>query len=245
MGSSGEDTTPTSSDVNLLTQKIYRRPVPLFYGVEQTPVLQFPISMYSPDKNLEVTAGNFSEIATWLFGQMAYKQLRLCQNDMQEIFFNCFLVNPQIIRVGNIIRAMTANVICDAPWGWKEPITHARTYDPNAYSVYDSFSIDNESANNFYTFPTNMIIQANIFGGSVTITNASDASRQFILTLVPNEIVTVNCDLQTITSNIVTYPLGGFNDNFLRFIQGTNNLNITGNIKSFSLTYPVAVKISG
>jgi phage-related protein len=244
-GGSGEDTNATSSDVALLTQKIYRRPVPLFYGAEQTPVLQFPLAMYSPDRTLEVTAGSFSEVATWLFGQMAYKQLRLCQNDMQEIYFNCFLTAPQITRVGNIIRGMSATVVCDAPWAWKEPISLTRTYDPDAYSVYDSFSIDNESANNFYTFPTNLVIHANIFGGSVTITNIGDNNRQFILTLLPNEIVTINCDLQTVSSNLVTYPLGGFNKNFLRFIQGTNDINITGNIKSLSLTYPVAVKIGG
>ena len=46
-GSSGEDTNAAGTDVSLLTQKIYRRPVPLFYGAEQTPVLQFPMSMYT------------------------------------------------------------------------------------------------------------------------------------------------------------------------------------------------------
>jgi len=41
----GEATYDTSSNSSLLTQKIYRNPRPLFFGVEQIPVLQFPLIM--------------------------------------------------------------------------------------------------------------------------------------------------------------------------------------------------------
>jgi len=241
---SGEVSTAGGSDVTLLTQKIYRRPIPLFYGAEQTPVLSFPLSMYSPSDD-GITPESYSEIATWLFGQMNYGKLRICQNDMQDIYFNCFLTAPQIIRVGNIIRMVDTTVVCDSPWAWKEPRTYSYSYDTNVETISDTQSINNESANNFYTFPTNLVITANIFGGSVDIMNTQDANREFILTLLPNEIVTINCDLQIISSNLVTYPLAGFNKNFLRLIQGVNDLTINGNVKSISITYPVATKISG
>ena len=241
--SSGEEAGAAGSDVKLLIQKIYRRPVPLFYGVEQDPVLQFPISMYTI--NDELTAADFSDVATWLFGQMNYKKLRIVQNDMQDIYFNCFLTAPQIVRVGNIIRMVTATVVCDAPWGWGEPTTYTYNYNPNEYLPLANVRIDNLSDNNFYTFPTNLVIEANLFGGTVTITNVEDAGRQFILTVLPNEVVTMNCDLQIISSNLVTYPLENFNKNFLRLIQGTNNLIVEGNIKNLTMTCPVAVKLGG
>jgi hypothetical protein len=251
LGGSGEATTATSSDVSLLTQKLYRRPVPLFYGAEQTPVLQFSLSMYSPN---EITAVDFSEISTWLFGQNNYRKLRICQNDMQEVYFNCFLTAPQITRIGNIIQAITCTVICDAPWGWKEPKSITYNYSPNQYSIYADILINNESANGFYTYPTSLIITANVFGETVTIRNVTDNNRDFIYGeinnvpatyLLPNEVLTIDNDLQTISSSLVTYPLENFNKNFLRFVQGTNNLVITGGIQELSLTYPVAVKIGG
>ena len=240
---SGESSTASGSDVQLLIQKLYRKPIPLFFGAEQTPCLQFPLSMYSPD---EITAGSFSEISTWLFGQMNYKKLRICQCDMSDIYFNCFLTAPQIFRAGNIIKGLSCTVVCDSPWGYREPVTLTYSYDPDVENHTDSISINNESANNFYTYPTNLTIMANIFGGSISITNAQDADRVFLLTLEPNEVVNINCDLQTISSNLVQYPLGGLTDkNFLRLIQGTNDLTMIGNIKLLSLTYPVATKISG
>ena len=250
-GSSGEDTNAAGTDVSLLTQKIYRRPVPLFYGAEQTPVLQFPISMYTI--NDELTAADFSDVSTWLFGQMGYKKLRIVQNDMQDIYFNCFLTAPQIVRIGNIIRMITATVVCDAPWGWGEPKIYTYSYNPNEYCPLDNIRIDNISDNNFYTYPTSLIIETNLFGGIITITNTEDNNRQsiwgnispFYISLSPNETVTMNCDLQTISSDLSAYPLANFNKNFLRLVQGTNNLTVVGNIKGFTMTVPTAVKIGG
>jgi len=239
--SAGEDISAGSDDVNLLTQKLYRRPIPLFWGAEQTPVLTFPLSVYSTS---EITAQNYSDIAGWLFGQQNYKELRVCQNDMADVYFNCFLTAPQIVREGNIIRGFTTTAICDSPWGWKESKHYTYTYNTNYYTT-DNIAFLNESANSFYTFPTEVKITANLYGGSVTITNTSDGSRQSVLTVLPNEVITINSDLQTISSDLITYPLYNFNLNFPRFIRGTNNLVITGNIYQLEITTPVAVKISG
>jgi phage-related protein len=237
----GENITTGSDNVNLLTQKLYRRPVPLFWGAEQTPVLTFPLSVYSTS---EITAQGYSEIASWLFGQQNYKVLRICQNDMVDVYFNCFLTEPEIVREGNIIRGFTATVVCDSPWGWKEPKSYVYTCNVNYYTTgYIKFL--NESANSFYTYPTEVKITANLFGGTVTITNTSDASRQSILTVLPNEVITINSDLQTISSDLITYPLYNFNLNFPRFIRGVNNLVVTGNLYKLEITSPVAVKISG
>jgi phage-related protein len=238
---SGEAITAASSDVSLLTQKLFRKPVPLFWGAESTPVLSFPVSVYCPG---ELTADEFSNVSAWLFGQMNYKELRICQNDMQEVYFNCFLTSPQIVREGNLIRGMTFTVVCDAPWGWKQSKTYTYgTY--GGYTINETVYLLNESANNGYTYPSSLIVTGNIFGGTATITNVSDASRQFIYTLSPSEVVTIDCENQIMTSTLVTYPIASFNLNFLRLIRGYNQLQFTGNITSVSITSPVAVKIGG
>jgi phage-related protein len=240
LGDSGEAITITSSDVTLLTQKLFRRPLPLFWGAEQTPVNQFQLSIYSPS---EITTQHFSEVSSWLFGQMEYKTLRICQCDMMDIYFNCFLTLPQIIRVGNIIRGMTCTVVCDSPWAWREPKVY--TYGYGDYVVNDTVHLLNESANNAYTYPSNVTIHGGVMGGYATITNSDDASRQFIYNLARNETVSIDCENQILVSDIVTYPISSFNLNFLRFLRGYNTLAISGNIISLSITSPRAVKIGG
>jgi len=238
LNGSGESTTSGSNDVSLLTKKLFRRPMPLFFGAEQTPVLQFPLSAYVPG---EADAPDYSAVAAWLWGQQNYKVLRICQADMQQVYFNCFLTSPEIVRVGNILRAFTTTVVCDAPWGWKTPSVYTDTY--TGYSALETIAYYNESANSFYTYPTELVITANAFGGSISIINQTDSNRQFLLTLSANEVVTMNCDLQIISSSTESYPLSRFNKKWLRFVHGLNTLTVSGNISAISITSPIAVKV--
>jgi hypothetical protein len=238
---SGEAVTVGASDVTLLTQKLFRRPVPLFYGPEQTPVLQFGLSIMSPD---EITAESYSEISTWLYAQMNYKELRICEPDMQETWFDCFLTAPQIVRVGNIIRGTTCTVTCSAPWGYRP--SQILTYNYTSETISETEEIFNDTANSFYTYPTSLIITANSFGGTATITNTTDSYRESNFTFSANEILTLNCDLQTIASSLNTYPLSQFTDkHWLRLLPKYNLLTFEGNIKSIQMTLPRATKIGG
>jgi phage-related protein len=231
----------SGSEVLPLTQKLFRRPVPLFWGTEQTPVLQFPISVYS---TAEITMEDYSQISAWLFGQQTYKKLRICQCDMTDVYFNCFLTAPTVYKVGNIIRGFTATVMCDAPWGWKEDKVYTYTYTPTA--INDTVYVLNQTANVFYTYPTSLALVASSTGGALYITNVTDNNRSTqIVSLAANEIMTLNCDLQTITSNVQLYPLSSFNKNWLRLVRGWNTLAFEGNIASLSITFPVAVKVGG
>ena len=235
---SGTSSTTGSNDVSLLTKKLFRRPVPLFFGAEQTPVLEFALSAYFRS---EISAQAYPAVGSWLFGHQNYKVLRICQDDMQNIYFNAFFTSPEIMRIGNMIHGLTTRVICDAPWGWKDSSVYTESW--GGIGMSDTISYYNESSNNFYTYPTELKITANSVGGSVTITNQSDSNRQFILTLSGDEVVTINCDLQTISSDSVALPLARFNKNWLRFIKGVNTLLVVGNVASISITSPIAVKV--
>lgn len=242
LNGAGESTSNASNDVSVLTQKIYRKPIPLLLGVEQTPVLTFPFSAYCPD---ELTAPSFSDVSSWLWGQQSYKKLRICQNDISDIYFNCFLTAPQIMRVGNIIQSFTTTVLCDSPFAWKQPKTNTYTY--TGYSISDTIAFLNESANVGYTYPTTLTIVSNAFGGDITIINETDSlTRSFYISLSANETITMDCDKQIMTSNVTTYPLVNFVDkNWLRFLRGFNTLTVVGNISSLSITIPIAVKLGG
>ena len=239
-GGDGESTSDGSNDVDLLTEKLFRRPRPLFFGAEQTPVLEFPLSAYFKK---EVSASKYSHVAGWLFGQQEYKVLRVCQNDMQSTFFNCFFTEPSITRIGNMIQGFETKVVCDAPWGWGEPVDYS--YSFTDINVSTKVTIYNGSDNAFYTYPTSLIINGNAFGGQIAIVNETDNNRQFLYTtLLPYEQLVLNCDLQFISSSLTTYPLVNFNKQWLRLLRGKNTLAITGNVSSISMTLPMAVKVA-
>ena len=239
---SGESTTDGSSNSTLLTQKIYRRTLQLLYGVEQATVLSFPLSMYIPNPGLDEQ--EFGKVSTWLFGQMQYGILRICQNDLQDVFFRCFLIGQKVIRLGNFITGIECTVTCDSPFAWKAPVTNNYSWT-NAYNISEIINFYNDTENNYYTYPTKLIITANSFGGDIIITNATDNNRQFILTTSPNEIVTMDCYNQLISSNVTSLPLANFNNLWLRLLKGLNVLTISGNPLSVSMTTERAITMGG
>jgi phage-related protein len=239
-GGGGELSVDSSNNVTALTQKIYRNPVPLYFGVEQIPVLSLNLSMYVEGEGLD--SQSYSQVSSWLFGANTYQTLRLCQNDLMDTFFLCLLINPKITKVGNYIRGIECTALCNAPWGWKNPKTSLYSW-ADIQTITDTINYHNSSANNYYTYPSSLILTANSFGGSISIINTSDNNRQFLLTVSGGEVVTMNCQTQTISSTIETYPIQNFNMKFLRFKKGLNVLTVSGNVLSISITSEIASKV--
>lgn len=155
---SGESSDSTASnEVDIKIQEVYRRAVPYFYGVQQTPVLEFDVSFTTTQG--EITAEDSALIQKWLFGQMTYKKLRIVQPDMQDYYFNCFLNTPSIIRVGNIIRGFKCTVVCDSPFAYGEKRTLNLINGNNNFLTDEVKYIQNLSENNYYTYPENLQIE--------------------------------------------------------------------------------------
>ena len=241
IGDSGESSSSSGSDISLITQKLLRRPVPFLYGVEQTPVLQFPLSFNSV--NGEINAVDAYNIEKWLFGHMRYRKLQIMQPDLEGIYYNCFFTEPETQRVGNKLVGYTCTIVCDSPFAWEYERTKTYTFStpPNSFPI----TFFNTSDNNYYMFPKLEITMDNI-GGTAQITNVSDSSRIFLLTaLAGSEVITVNNDLQTLVSSTSLLRLSHFNKKWFRMIQGKNNLLVTGNIAQIKLIYQFARKVGG
>jgi len=242
IGGEGESVNPLGNDVSLITEKIFRRPVPFLYGAEQTPVLQFELSAFFPGS---MDVGYFTKISGWLFGQQNYKKLYLCQADMTDVYFNCFLTAPQIMKIGNMITGFTTTIVCDAPWGWKE--NYVYTNDTLTNSGDQSITLFNNTNNTFYTKPTTTIT-FDTAGGDATITNTSDNDRvSSFVGIDARDVVTMNSDLETIsgTSGDTDFLNGTkFNYNWLRLVRGHNTLTVNGHISEISISVPIAVKTS-
>jgi hypothetical protein len=243
------------ADVELKTESLYRRPKEYLLGVQQTPVLQLPVEISVLG---ELSAAEDSVVSNWLFGNMNYKKLQIVQPDMQYVYYNCIFTGKNTNRTGNIITGYTAVIYCDSPFAWEFPKTITYDYGGNTYVVNDDIKINNTSDNADYTYPT-VVFKMNIFGGDLSIINSDDDDREFLFEdLSPSETVTVDNDLQIITTNkagvnrlenFVQYDgnneiIDATSYKWMRYVKGVNNLAISGNIETIAFTHQFAKKMS-
>jgi phage-related protein len=241
---SAVDSTMGSSSMDILNQKIYRRSSPYQYGMTPSENLSFEISANTLTGD-EIDAEDFQIIQAWLFSPRTYRKLLIMQPDMESVYFNCIFNNPKIMRVGNKIVGFTATVTCDAPYAFNFPKTTTYTY---SVPIVDSSVVFYNSSDDkgAYLYPST-VITMNSTGGSVTVTNSSDASRVFTITgLSGGEVITIDSSTQILSSSLGLMRMGNFNKHFLRFVPGVNNLRLQGNFSSMAVTVQtVAKKIGG
>lgn len=228
----------TSSDVEIFSEQIYRRPKVYFFGTSQSPVLEFDVEFTSPS---EIDSVRSQAIQRWLFGHNQYKNLQIIQNDMQLIYYRCILSSPRILKSGREIYGYKATVICDSPFAWEFPKTISLSYtDP---VIAETYNFVNLSDDNDYLYPS-LEISINSIGGDISITNGNDSDREFLFSgLNPNEVLTVDNSKGIITSSSGLNRLGLFNKKWLRFVPGLNSLEIAGNISQLDITYELARKV--
>jgi len=238
---SGESDTDMPGDVELVTEKLFRRTDEFLYGASIIAPLSFPVK-FTTD-NEELTSLDLQLIGKWLFGKKQYQTLQIIQPDMQDIFYDCFLLEPKIFRVGNIIRGVSCIVRNKSAWGFTSKKTFTYNYPGGAFN--ETIIHNNSSDDSGYTNPDLKITFDN-FGGDFTWTNITDNNRVSSLTsMSANEVVTIKNGLQIITSSTGLKRLSNFNKNFFRLLSGKNEILLNGNVVEFELSYPLAKKIGG
>ena len=232
-----------SSSMEIIEQKIYRKPTPYFYGAFPSPKLQFDFSAYSEK---ELDAETFEKIQKWLFSSRTYKKFQIDQFDFQNVYFNCFFNEPTIERVGNLIFGFSTKVICDSPYALRHPETTTYSYTTSVVDSTETYYNQSDDAGD-YLYPTSLIITMNNTDGDVYITNLDDNNRVVSFTnILPNEVLTISPQYQTIQSSTGLKRLANSNKKFLRLVPGRNRLRIQGNVESIQMTNQfIAKKIGG
>ena len=238
IGDSGVGSFTGSTSVEMYTSKVFRNPKVFLYGTEQTPALQFTIKFACTHI---IDSTRQQAIQRWLFGHNTYKKLRIVQCDMQNVYFNCILTDPKLSTYGNLPYVFECTVICDAPWAWQEPITN----NYGQFTYQKSIQFDNYQDDNYYMFPIiQFTLQANTY--SFTITNNQDNGRSMSFTsLTPGETITVDCRLGIITQSTGLLRYDNFQGDMFRLAPGINNIIVSQNLDSFSITYQNAIKVGG
>ena len=233
---SGVKTNSAGSNVEIIQDKILRKATPYFFGTSQNEPLEFEITIGTTEK---IDRRDIAIIQKWLFGQTRRKKLQIQQCDLDNIYFNCFLINPQITSIGNIPYAFTCTVQCDAPWAWEFP----RTGTFQTQEVETNLEFYNSSDDTDYLHPK---IEITLDSTTIAISaiNANDNNRVFAFeNLVPNEKLIIDNELETIVSSTGLNRLNNFNGNWFRFVQGINKIRIIGGLTEGKITYQFARKV--
>lgn len=240
---SGINQSMASSAMEILEQKIYRKPTPYFYGATPSPKLEFEFSAFSED---EITADSFELISKWLFSARTYKMFQVDQPDIQNIVFYLMFQDPKINRVGNIIRGFSATAVCNSPFAFQFPKTTTYSFSGTTVDLNETFYNTSDDTGD-YLYPIEMIITMNNVDGDITITNLDDNNRVVsFMDLSASEVLTISPVYQTISSSTGLKRLSNSNKKFLRLVPGANRLRIQGNVASISMTNQfVARKING
>ena len=228
---SNPSTTSAGGDVSISEQWLYRLPKPYFYGRYYQSALEF-----------DFTVGSFNyidgqtrhAIESWLLGRHTYLPLRIVQDDIGDVVFNCIITKASQNYIANLNYGLTLHAKCNAPWAEQIQPTLTKTYSDALMS--DTFPYLNSSAYDGYNRPSITFTM----GSTATyfsIINASDSNREFRFTgLTPLETITVDNERGIITSSISgQLRIDDFNKKFLRLVQGVNNLTLSGYITNFTL----------
>lgn len=232
--SSGQEASPAGNNVDIIEEYILRRETPYFYGVSYSSKLEFPVSFFSENP---IPRQKVREIEKWLFGQTTYKKFRVLQEDLTDVYYNCIFTENSLICIGNQVYGFSTTAKCDASWAWGEPITFTKT------NATGSFTIVNQSDNIRYTKPT-LTLTFGANQSNVSIQNTSDTGRSAMIfsTVTSGEVITINNDLQSISSN-EEIIVDRFNGKYFYLVPDTNNITISGVIATFAITYTPARKV--
>ena len=240
IGGDGNSENSGGGSFEVYNKKIYRRSVPFFYGSAVGDNMEYELSFTSPE---DIDSRTSELIQKWLFSSRSYKKLMIVQPDMQDVYMNVILNDPQVVREGNLIRGYTCTAQCDSPFGgWKFPKTKTYTYTAEVIDNTVTFNNSSDDSGN-YLYPQ-FVITMNNAGGNITITNQSDGDRVSSFTgLSPSEVLSVDNSLEQISSSTDLKRMSNFNKKFFRLIPGINTIRFQGNVSSITMAYQFVAKI--
>jgi len=203
--------------------KIRGRHKPYFQGIELYP-LSFPVSFAFKERFNEK---KIREVARWLTPN--YYESFYTVNNPNKIWFCLPVEDFMIIHNGLKQGYVQLTMRCDSPYTYSQQILSP---------VYD-FS-NNTSLGTFFIFDNLGDVElkpemwiTKIGDGDISIVNITDGNKEFkFVNLVDNEVIYVNNKKEIIKTDIsMTYRYDNFNDNYLKFVFGKNNLIAYGDFK--------------
>lgn len=229
------------TSATIVSDRIVRRDKSYVYGMMFEDVLEYDVELLLNDAyfcNADVPRyldyETRREIERWLFNSKNYGKFIIEDDDMDDIFYNAILQNPETITIDGAVVGYKFTLVNDSPYAYSNPKKITKT----GLTGTNALTIVNNSDQAGYTYP---IIEFKLSAGdSICIKNLSDNGREFRFDGVTvDEVITVDNERQIITSSTGISVSNKFNKKFFRLLQGKNQLEITGDIESLYIEHRV------
>lgn len=198
----------------------------LHYGTYANDALSFPITFVVCEDNRHLDRYEQAAISGWLTGHQDYKQLVICQHDMEGVYYNCLITELKAVEAGMRQIGFTATVTCDGPYAYRSCANDVIECGGSAQYLYRNLSNVNDVFRPVITVTctgTSFSIENQANGTLFTLSGMEDGSRT----------ITIDCLNQVMTSsdglNLYQYWNDGVDKEFPSFVRGDNMLNLSGN----------------
>lgn len=200
-------------------------------GVKYDTPLTFTLNLFSKEPIDKI---DISKILNWLCGRHTYCKLQILQDDLEGVYFNCLITDPNIGYFGNKAHTLSVTVVCDSPFAY--------TFERRDVYVANSWTFNNISDHWDFLIPNSVEIVCN--SGDVTVNNI-DAKRTLVIKNRKDGEIIRMCEYTgLVKSSSGLRVLDDFNKVFLRFSSGVNKIEMT-NVKSIIVKYSFVRKVDG
>lgn len=198
-----------------------------------------------------LTKAERREIEKWLFNKHNYRKLYFDRDDDWEnelyttdggsnvyrMYLNCRFLYPEKLEYNGGIIGYKATLECDSMMFWQDPMT--TTISGTSGIVTIDTDIDD------YVYPE-VTIRVGSTGGDIIIVNQTDSSSRItkFIGVSANEQIIMKGNINYLSSNMDSGGQTGsgiyekfINANFVRLLDGENNISLTGDIASVTFKW--------
>ena len=191
---------------------------------------------------------NSRKIEKWLFNRHSYRKLYFGTSDdpleetyetidgaIKRSYLNCRFINAEKLEYNNGVVGYKATLEADSSMLWQDPISKTFEISNDSSTPSSEVVVNVDTDIDDYTYPKVTFTVGSV-GGDIIIVNHSDDSTRLtkFVGLSPAATITMKGDLNYISGQ---YYEKFKIRNFLRLLDGANNIFITGDIVSITIEY--------
>lgn len=227
---------------NKLSNKLY-----LINDDKSGSPISFEIEILTEDQSV-ISYSERRKIEKWLFNRASYEKLYFDiaddpENETYEIidwekkrnYLNCRLINPEKIESDSGVIGYKAVLEADSNMLWQDAVTKEFIINNESAESTSVISVEVDTDTNDYVYPI-VTIKLGTIGGDIIIANNADSSTRLtkFVSMSPSSTIIMKGEINYVSND---YYLKFVNRNFIRLLDGTNNLTVMGNVEKITFEY--------
>lgn len=164
--------------------------------------------------------------------------LQIDQNDLNNVFYYCHLINPKKVDVGRRNAGLQFSVVCDCGYAWtelnKKNYSSTTTYSFNFNGTFDF--------DNYVLYPT--LILTSLSNGNIGIKNITTNEEIIVNNCTTSEVIYLNCKTDKIKSSNGRVLIDNWNKKTISLKEGNNQIVMSGNF-TMQMQYRLPVRVGG